>query len=245
MTVIKLKNISHTYKNGYVEENALNNISLELEEGKVYAIMGASGSGKTTLLNIIGGIITPTSGEVYIDGVSIVSLNEKMRGLLRLEKVGYIFQSYNLLPFLTVEENIFLPVRLMKKGIKPLLGTYEYLLKELGIAEKKKSYIYELSGGQQQRVSIARCLLAGPKVVLADEPTGNLDSQNAENFMNLLTRTSKKNKITVVLVTHDKEVAKHADKIINIKDGRIQNQIFSEPRETIAVKCNLYNSATS
>lgn len=222
MAIIQLNEVHQEYHSGLIPEVVLNNITKSFVAGKVYAVMGPSGSGKTTLLNIIGGILRPGSGEVWLDGENLVRLSEKKLGQLRLNKVGYIFQSFNLLPFLTVEENIFLPIRLVKKDVKPYLATYNTLLQSLGIEGKKNVYIHELSGGQQQRVAIARCLLMQPKVILADEPTGNLDSTNGDQFMNLLTAMAREHQITVVLVTHDEHIASFADEIINMKDGQIE-----------------------
>ncbi|MEK3985897.1 ABC transporter ATP-binding protein [Paenibacillus sp. FSL K6-3166] len=221
MNIIQLKGVHQEYQSGPIPEVILENITKSFAAGKVYAVMGPSGSGKTTLLNIIGGILRPVSGEVWLDGENLVKLSEKKLGQLRLNKVGYIFQSFNLLPFLTVEENIFLPIRLVKKDVKPYLKRYTSLLKSLGIEGKKDVYIHELSGGQQQRVAIARCLLMQPKVILADEPTGNLDSTNGDQFMNLLTAMAREHQITVILVTHDEHIASFADEIIDMKDGCI------------------------
>ncbi len=168
-------------------------------------------------------ILIPTSGSVIIGNTKINGLTEKEMCRIRLEKLGYIYQSFNLLPFLTVEENIFLPLRFRKENLNLYLDRYNELLTELGISNKKQSYINELSGGKQQRVASARCLLSSPNVILADEPTGNLDSENSNNFMKLLTELCKTQGVTVVMVTHENELLRYADSVIKIKDGKIQD----------------------
>lgn len=155
-TIINLKNVSHAYKSEFIQVEVLKNVNLSLEQGKFYSIMGPSGSGKTTLLNILGGLLSPTNGDVYIDGENITQYKMKALGKLRLEKIGFIFQNFNLIPFLTVKENIFLQMRISKRNVKEYKDRYEELVIQLGIKEKENSYIHELSGGQQQRVAIAR-----------------------------------------------------------------------------------------
>lgn len=228
MNLIKLNNISHRYINEGSEELVLKNINLSFEENKIYCIMGASGSGKSTLLNIIGGLLRPVSGEVLIGNEDITKLSESKMGKLRLTSIGYIFQNLNLLPFLNVEENIFLPLRLLKKDVNLYRESCKELLNKLDISNKDKAYISELSGGQQQRVAIARALLNTPKIILADEPTGNLDSENSKRFMEFLVNLCKEKNISVVMVTHDKKVAEYADEIINIKDGMVENKYCKE-----------------
>ncbi len=223
MNIIELKNVSHKYSTKKTSEYVLKEVNLELQEGKIYGIMGPSGSGKTTLLNIIGGLLKPTSGEVSVDGNIITNFKEKELGDFRVNKVGYIFQRFNLVSFLNVEENIYLPLRIAKKNVGEYQAQCEKLLKNLGIFEKRKDYIHELSGGQQQRVAIARCLLSNPKIILADEPTGSLDSKNTENFMNVLSKTAKQNNITVILVTHNNEITRYCDEVLRIRDGIIKN----------------------
>ena len=219
MDIIKLKNITHKYEVANTSVPILNNINLKLESEKMYAIMGTSGSGKTTLLNILGGLIKPSEGEVYIGNKMISGLNEKEMAAFRLKNIGYIFQNFNLISFLNVEENIFFPLRLLKKNINNYKDKYKYLLKELDLEQKRFSYINEMSGGQQQRVAIARCLLVEPQDILADEPTGSLDSKNSAKVMEMLKKLHEENHITVVMVTHDEEMASYCDKVIKIKDG--------------------------
>lgn len=230
MPIIKLSGVSHSYKSKFVETKVLKDINLEIEQGKTYSIMGASGSGKSTLLNILGGILIPTTGDVYIDGTNLAKLNEEKRSNFRLNNMGFIFQTFNLIPFLTVEENIFLPLRIQGKSLDVYKESYNFLMKELGIKEKEKSYINELSGGQQQRVAIARCLIGKPKVVFADEPTGSLDSKNSKAFMKLLGEVSKESNATVVVVTHDESVASFTDEIVSIEDGEIKYSQYKKDK---------------
>lgn len=224
MEVIKIMNVSHTYDNNTNNELVLKSVNLSFEQGKIYSIMGTSGSGKSTLLNIIGGLIKPSSGQVMIDDEDIVSYSERKIGTFRLNNIGFIFQSFNLIPFLNVEENILLPIRMLKKDLKIYKEQCYSLLTRLEIIDKKNSYISELSGGQQQRVAIARALLNSPKIILADEPTGSLDSKNSEKFMDLLTEFCKENNITVLIVTHDNNIASYSDEIIEISDGMISRK---------------------
>lgn len=219
--LIKLENVSHSYTNNYVEEKVLKSISLEIEEAKLYCVVGPSGSGKTTLLNIIGGLLKPTKGLVIIDNEEITKYSQKELADLRLNKVGYIFQNYNLIPFLTVKENILLQIRMGKKNVENYMKSYESLIEQLNIKDKENSYIYELSGGQQQRVAIARCLIIQPKIILADEPTGNLDSENTFNFLKLVKTILKDIDTTFIIVTHDERISKYCDKVIKISDGEI------------------------
>lgn len=233
MSIIKLSEVSHSYKSKFVETKVLKDINLEIEKGSICSIMGASGSGKSTLLNILGGIIVPTAGEVYVTDTNIAKLKEKERSNFRLNNMGFIFQNFNLIPFLTVKDNILLPLRLLKKPLSDYKKSYEFLMKELGIKDKENSYINEISGGQQQRVAIARCLVSKPNVVFADEPTGSLDSQNSKAFMELLISSSKESNATVIVVTHDEKVASFTEKVIKIEDGAINN--FSQVNEKFIV----------
>lgn len=221
MDVIKIIDVSHTYDHNASDELVLKSINLSFQQGKMYSIMGTSGSGKSTLLNIIGGLIKPSSGQVIIDEQDITTYSERKIGTFRLNNIGFIFQSFNLIPFLNVEENILLPIRILKKDIKIYKEKCNLLLTQLEMISKKNAYISELSGGQQQRVVIARALLNSPKIILADEPTGSLDSKNSEKFMDILTKYCKERNITVLIVTHDNHIASYSDEVIEISDGMI------------------------
>lgn len=219
MKIIKAIGINRTYGKGENKVNALKNINLEIERGEFIAIVGASGSGKSTLLHILGGIDKPTCGEVYIDGISLNGLGDDEISLIRLRKIGFVFQFYNLISILTVEENIEMPV-LLDDGVVDEDYKNE-IIKFLGLENKRDTLITDLSGGQQQRVAIGRALINRPSIILADEPTGNLDSKNARDIISLLKYSIKKYNQTLVLITHDDNIAKMADRIIAIKDGKI------------------------
>lgn len=219
--IIRLENVSHTYTNQMSGEKVLNNINLELEKSKIYCILGPSGSGKSTLINIIGGLLHPTQGKVYMNSEEITGYNEKQLAELRLNKVGFIFQNFNLIPFLTVKDNVLLQLRLAKKNIGTYMDYYEKLLKQLDMKEKENSYIHELSGGQQQRVAIARCLIIKPQIILADEPTGNLDSKNTDKFIKLVQSVLRDTDTTFIIVTHNEKLSMYCDKAIRINDGSI------------------------
>ena len=186
MKSIILKEISHTYENEYVQEKVLDGINLELEEGKMYCLVGPSGSGKTTLLNIMGGLLNPTSGSVIIGSKDITKYTQKQLADLRVSKIGYIFQNYNLIPFLNVRDNILLQLRIAKRNINDSLQKYEELLKRLELKDKEYAYVNQLSGGQQQRVALARAIVNNPEMLIADEPTGNLDPNTAWDIMELI-----------------------------------------------------------
>ncbi|RDY31927.1 ABC transporter ATP-binding protein [Lachnotalea glycerini] len=219
---IKLENVSHSYANEFTKEMVLSNINIELENGKIYCVVGPSGSGKSTLLNIIGGLLHPTEGQVFIDSEEITNFSQKQLADLRLNKVGYIFQNYNLIPFLTVKDNILLPLRIAKKNISEYKENYEALMKRLQIKDKENAYVYQLSGGQQQRVAIARCLIIRPEIILADEPTGNLDSENTKKFISLVQSILKDFNTTFVIVTHDERLCDYCNQTIRIGDRSIE-----------------------
>lgn len=219
MALIEVKSLCKVYGKGEAEVNALKNINLNIEQGEFVAIVGPSGSGKSTLLHLLGGVDKPSSGEVIIKGESIYKLKEKELSILRRRKLGFVFQFYNLIPVLTAEENIEMPVLLDNNKIdKKYMNE---LLKLLGLEERRKHHPAELSGGQQQRVSIGRALANKPSIILADEPTGNLDSKNSKEVLELLKYCAKKYNQTLILITHDINIAKAADRVITIDDGEI------------------------
>lgn len=219
MVFIEIKNLNKIYGKGEVEVKALNNINLEINEGEFVAIVGASGSGKSTLLHLLGGVDKPSSGEVILNGTNMYSLKERELSILRWRKIGFVFQFFNLIPVLTAEENIEMPVLL--DGGKMDKEYKAELLKILGLEERKKHHPAQLSGGQQQRVSIGRALANKPSLILADEPTGNLDSKNSKEILELLKYSAKKYHQTLILITHDLAIAKEADRVITIADGEI------------------------
>lgn len=219
MAFIEIKNLNKIYGKGEVEVKALNNINLEINEGEFVAIVGASGSGKSTLLHLLGGVDKPSSGEVILNGTNMYSLKERELSILRWRKIGFVFQFFNLIPVLTAEENIEMPVLLDNEKIdKKYMNE---LLRILGLEERKNNYPSQLSGGQQQRVSIGRALANKPSIILADEPTGNLDSKNSKEVLELLKYCAKKYNQTLILITHDINIAKSADRVITIEDGEI------------------------
>jgi putative ABC transport system ATP-binding protein len=219
MEILKVKNLSKIYGKGENIVEALINVNLSVEKGEFLAIVGASGSGKSTLLHLIGGLDRPTSGDVVIDSENIYNYKEEKLAVFRRRKIGFIFQFYNLIPVLDVEENIALPALLdHDKADKNYL---EELIKVLGLTDRKNHLPSELSGGQQQRVSIGRAMLNKPSIILADEPTGNLDSKNSREVIELLKFTTKKYNQTLILITHDINIASMADRVITIEDGQI------------------------
>ena len=219
MAFIEIKNLNKIYGKGEVEVKALNNINLEINEGEFVAIVGASGSGKSTLLHLLGGVDKPSSGEVILNCTNMYNLKEKELSILRRRKIGFVFQFFNLIPVLTAEENIEMPALL--DGGKMDKEYKAELLKILGLEERKKHHPAQLSGGQQQRVSIGRALANKPSLILADEPTGNLDSKNSKEILELLKYSAKKYHQTLILITHDLAIAKEADRVITIADGEI------------------------
>ena len=222
MNSVVCKKISHRYKNAFVEEKVLEDIDLTLEKGKVYCLLGPSGSGKTTLLNIMGGLLNPSDGEVFIEGEDITKYNEDQLASLRVNKIGYIFQNYNLIPFLNVKDNIFLQHRIAGNDISSKMELYKRIVTRLGLDGKENSYADQLSGGQQQRVAIARCLIMEPSIILADEPTGNLDAENTKVFIRLIKDVMKGQDTTFVIVTHDERLCEYCDHVIRLFDHKIQ-----------------------
>ncbi len=220
MKILEVKKLCKTYGKGETEVKALNNVSFSVDKGEFVAIIGPSGSGKSTLLHILGGVDVPTSGSVIINGEDISKLNETALAIFRRRQIGLIYQFYNLIPILTVEENLTLPLRL--DGRKPDERQTEYLVKTLGLENRLDHLPNQLSGGQQQRVSIGRALINNPALMLADEPTGNLDSENSKEIVSLLRKFNKEQNQTVIIITHDERIALAADRIIEIEDGKIK-----------------------
>ena len=219
MKILEVTNLSKTYGTGETQVKALDNVSLSVESGEFVAIIGPSGSGKSTLLHILGGVDVPTSGSVVINGVDISNLDETALAIFRRRQIGLIYQFYNLIPILTVKENLTLP--LLLDGRKPDERVVDDLLKTLGLTERVNHLPNQLSGGQQQRVSIGRALINNPALMLADEPTGNLDSENSREIVSLLRKFNKENNQTVIIITHDERIAMSADRVISIEDGKI------------------------
>ena len=219
MEILRVENLNKVYGKGENEVRAVDNVSFQVEKGEFVAIIGSSGSGKSTLLHLIGGVDRPTSGKVYIDGKDIYQLSNDNLAIFRRRQIGLIYQFYNLIPILNVEENITLPCDLDEQKVNP--KKQQDLLKTLGLKKRKKHLPNELSGGQQQRVSIGRAIINSPAIMLADEPTGNLDSKASEEIISLLKLSNKKYNQTVIVITHDEKIALEADRIITIEDGKI------------------------
>ena len=219
MNILSTHNLTKTYGTGDNVVHALTDVSLDIEEGKFVSIIGSSGSGKSTLLNLLGGLDRPTSGDVILDGKAIFEMDDEALTIFRRRKIGFVFQNYNLVPILNVYENIVLPIEL--DGTKIDTAYVDKIMDVLGLSEKKFSMPNQMSGGQQQRVAIARALAAKPSIILADEPTGNLDSKTSMDVMALLKLTGKEFAQTIVMITHNEEIATMADRMIRIEDGRI------------------------
>ena len=219
MEVLKAVNLTKIYGKGENQVRALDGVSLSVEQGQFAAVVGTSGSGKSTLLHMLGGLVRPDKGKVYVDGKDIFSLKEEALTIFRRRKIGFVFQSYNLVPVLSVYENVALPVEL--DGKKADRAFIEEILDTLGILQKARSLPGQLSGGQQQRAAIARALASRPSILLCDEPTGNLDSRTSQDVLGLLKLSGQKFGQTIVMITHNEEIAQMADRIIRIEDGRI------------------------
>lgn len=217
MNLLEVKELSKTYGNGETSVQALKGVTFSIQKGEFVAIVGESGSGKSTLLNMIGALDTPTSGKVFIDGKDIFSMKDRNLTVFRRRNIGFIFQSFNLIPELTVEQNIVFPVLLDYQ--KPNKKYLEELLNVLNLTERRKHLPSQLSGGQQQRVAIGRALITRPSLILADEPTGNLDTQNTSEVIALLKEASRKYEQTIIIITHSKSVAQTADRILQVSDG--------------------------
>ena len=219
MRILETKDLRKIYGSGDTEVRALDGVNLSVENGEFVAIVGTSGSGKSNLLHMLGGLDRPTSGSVTVDGKNIFELKDEALTIFRRRKIGFVFQSYNLVPVLNVYENIVLPIQLDGRGVDAnFIGK---IVKTLGLDGRLDALPSQLSGGQQQRVAIARALAAAPAIILADEPTGNLDSKTSQDVLGLLKVTSQKFSQTIVMITHNEEIAQMADRVIRIEDGRI------------------------
>ena len=223
MKILKVENLTKIYGSGATKVTALDNVTFEVEKGEFVAIVGASGSGKSTLLHLIGGVDRPTSGKVFIDDKDIYALDDDKLAIFRRRQVGLIYQFYNLIPILNVVENITLPLDLDNRKVNEKY--LSELLNLLGLQNRKFHLPNQLSGGQQQRTSIGRALITNPTIILADEPTGNLDSKSSDEIVELLRKSNKEYKQTIIMITHNMEIAKYADRIIEIEDGKIVKEI--------------------
>lgn len=219
MSILETKDLRKVYGTGDTAVRALDGVSLRVEQGEFVAIVGTSGSGKSTLLHMLGGLDRPTSGSVLVDGKDIFQLKDEALTIFRRRKIGFVFQSYNLVPVLNVQENIVLPIQL--DGRRVDRAFVRQIVRILGLEERLEALPSQLSGGQQQRVAIARALAAAPAIILADEPTGNLDSRTSQDVLSLMKITSQKFSQTIVMITHNEEIAQMADRILRIEDGRI------------------------
>jgi len=221
MKIIEAKNLNKTFKMGDLDIEVLKDINLSIESGEFVSIMGPSGSGKSTLLYLIGGLDKPTSGSVKIKGNELSEMKDKEQSVMRRRDIGFVFQFYNLIPNLSVEENVILPVLLDGKKLKDYRNKLDDILEVVGLADRRAHTPRELSGGQQQRVAIARALVNEPDIILADEPIGNLDTKTGTEVMQLLQKINREKKKTIVQVTHSKEAADYGNRIINVRDGRV------------------------
>ena len=223
MEILKVDNLTKIYGKDTTKVIALDHISFSVEKGEFVAIVGASGAGKSTLLHLIGGVDRPSSGKVFIDGKDIFNFNDDKLAIFRRRQVGLIYQFYNLIPILNVEENITLPLSLDNREVDK--GKLNDMLKLLGLQNRRTHLPNELSGGQQQRTSIGRALITNPTIILADEPTGNLDSKSSDEIVALLKKSNKELNQTIIMITHNMEIAKVADRIIKIEDGKIISEV--------------------
>ena len=220
-TILKVENVSKTFGTGEAMNKVLDNVSLEIKKGEFASLMGSSGSGKSTLLYLIGGLDTSYEGNIYICGQKMTGMKESQMSALRLAKIGFIFQFYNLVQNLSVEDNILLPIKMAKKNVPDYRKKLEEILEITGLTAKRKQKPSQLSGGQQQRVSIARAVLSEPELLLADEPTGNLDTKTTVEIMELFKRISLEKKITFLQVTHSQDTAEYGNRIIRLDSGRL------------------------
>lgn len=230
-SLIEVKNVSKIYRMGEEKILALNNISLSLEKGKFYCLLGTSGSGKSTLLNLLAGLEKPSRGEIRIKNALINKLNENQLAKFRQKNIGFVFQSYNLLPMLTAMENVSMPLTFKGEKKKHREKKAAALLTAVGLGDRLNHKPSQMSGGQQQRVSIARAFIGNPEIVFADEPTGNLDTKTSQEVMTLITTMAKKHNQTLVIVTHDVEIAEYADRVVYIRDGSIEKIVDHQVSE--------------
>ncbi len=228
MKILQVQNLCKTYGTGETQVNALKNVSFSLEKGTFCAVVGESGSGKSTLLNCIGALDTPTSGEIRIDGHNLFALKEKERTIFRRRNIGFIFQSFQLVAELTVEQNIIFP--LLLDYCKPDQSTVEETLEILGLQNRRRHLPNQLSGGQQQRVAIGRALITKPKLILADEPTGNLDSRNSQEVLDLLVKASRHYQQTILMITHNRNLTASVDRVFQVADGGRHGQCTARGR---------------
>ncbi len=235
--IVVVKNVTKIYKVGKVDTPALRGVSLKVRKGEFLAIMGPSGCGKTTLLHLIGGLLTPTSGRIFVDGQDITRMKDKERTQLRREKIGFIFQRYNLFPGISVRQNLELAKHIKKDGRDN--GFIEEIIEMLGLKEKMDHKPLEISGGEQLRVAIARAVIGKPSIILADEPTGSLDSHNSQIVLDMLRNLNYKFNQTIVMITHNSEAAAYADRIIRMRDGQIEKKdvgsVFSFDHQTLTI----------
>ncbi|KAB7666301.1 ABC transporter ATP-binding protein [Bacillus sp. B1-b2] len=225
MEILKIENLSKVYGKGETAVKALDNVSFSVNKGEFVAIIGPSGSGKSTLLHMLGGVDRPSSGKVLVDGTDIYSMNETQLAIFRRRQIGLIYQFYNLIPILSVEENITLPLLLDKHSVEQ--EQFQKVVHTLGLEKRLNHLPNQLSGGQQQRVSIGRAIISNPAIMLADEPTGNLDSKNSEEIMELLKMFNKTYNQTLIVITHDERIALQADRVISVEDGKIaKNEVI-------------------
>lgn len=223
MEILRIESLSKVYGRGLAKVTALDNVSFTVNKGEFIAIVGASGSGKSTLLHLIGGVDRPTSGKVFIDGEDIYNFNDDELAIFRRRKVGLIYQFYNLIPILNVEENITLPLNLDNREVDKT--KLDELINLLGLENRRNHLPNELSGGQQQRTSIGRSMITSPAIILADEPTGNLDSKSSDEIVELLKRSNRDYKQTIIMITHNMKIAKIADRVIKLEDGKIVKEV--------------------
>ena len=223
MEILRVEKLCKEYGKGQTKVKALDNVSFSVEKGEFVAIVGASGSGKSTLLHLLGGVDRPNSGKVFIEGKDIYKLNDDELAIFRRRQIGLIYQFYNLIPILNVEENITLPLSLDNREVNK--NKLDELINTLGLQNRRTHLPNELSGGQQQRTSIGRAMITNPAIILADEPTGNLDSKSSDEIVELLRKSNRDYKQTIIMITHNMEIAKSADRIIKIEDGKIVGEV--------------------